>query len=234
MEAQKPLYLFAGGRGHDLMATLAGVRKLIKSLDKKKPVIAFVGAASMKDNWLIYAIISIFIKAGCNCSIQRVVLAPRNADLQKAKEILQKADAVFMSGGDVEIGMQILKEKEMVGFFQELARQGKLIFGVSAGSIMLCKSWVCWSDPQDDSTAQLFSCQGLAPLICDTHAEGDDWIELKSALLLEKEGVVGYGLTSGACLQVYPDGKLKAEYSPVLRFKRVNGKIERQPDLLPE
>jgi dipeptidase E len=216
------------------MATMAAVRNLIKSIDKKKPVIAFVGAASMKDNWLIYALISVFIKAGCNCSIQRVVLASRNADIKKAKEKLQKADAIFMSGGDVEAGMQILKEKEMLSFFQELVRQGKLIFGVSAGSIMLSRSWVRWSDPEDDSTAQLFPCLGLAQLVCDTHAEADDWIELKTALSLEKEGIEGYGLTSGACLQVYPNGKLKVEYSPVVRFKRVNGKIERQPDLQPD
>jgi cyanophycinase-like exopeptidase len=46
---------------------------------------------------------STFIRASCNCRINRVVIASRNADLKKARERLQNADAVFISGGDVEV-----------------------------------------------------------------------------------------------------------------------------------
>jgi peptidase E len=234
MGIQQPLYLFAGGRGHDILATMAAVRNLIKSLDKKKPVIAFIGAASLGDNWLIYAIISAIIKVGCQCRFERVVLARPNADLNKAKAQLQKADAVFFSGGDVEAGMQVINDKGMAVLFTELAKQGKLLFGVSAGSIMLAQSWVRWQDPQDDSTASLFPCLGMASLICDTHAEGDDWMELKKALQLAKEGTAGYGIPSAACLKVYPDGRIAAHCGPVVSFKKVNGQVVHQPDLLPE
>jgi peptidase E len=96
----------------------------------------------LKDNWLIYAVISAFIKAGCNCRMMRAVIAPANADLKKARELLQNADAIFMSGGDAEEGMRILRDKDMAGFLCDLAGEGKLFFGVSAGSIMMCKKWV--------------------------------------------------------------------------------------------
>jgi peptidase E len=233
MNTQQPIYLLAGGRGHSIGTTFSNVRKIIRGIGKAKPDIAFVGAASMKDNWLVYAILSMVIKTGCNCRVNRVVIAPRNADLNKAREILRKADVVFISGGDAEVGMQVLKEKNMVGFLQDLARQGKLFLGVSAGSIMLSREWVRWKDPRDDSSARLFPCLALVPTICDTHAEQDDWVELKTALQLKAAGP-GYGITSGAYLKAYPDGRLEAEVGPVSRYTCLNGKVERQSDLLPE
>jgi peptidase E len=233
MNTQQPIYLLAGGRGKSRLTIFSDIRKIINSIGKVKPEIAFIGAASLKDNWLIYALLSTFIKAGCNCRINRVVIAPRKADLNKAREILQKADAVFISGGDVKVGMQVLQEKNMVGFLQELAGQGKPFFGASAGSIMLSREWVRWRDPKDDSTIELFPCLGLVPVICDTHCEKDDWVELKAALQLKGEDTTGYGITSGACLKAYPDGRLEAENGAVARYIVLNEKIERLPDLLP-
>jgi peptidase E len=233
LNTQQPFYLLAGGRGHSIMTTLANVRNIIKSIGKAKPDIAFVGAASMKDSWLVYAVLSGVIKVGCNCRISRVVIYPPGADLNKARELLQKADAIFMSGGDVEVGMQIIKEKNMVGFLQGLAKQGKLFIGVSAGAIMMSREWVRWRDPNDDSTAELFSCLGLVPFTCDTHAEKDNWVELKTVLQISKAGSPGYGITSGAYMKAYPDGQVEAEIGPIARYVSVNGKIERLPDLLP-
>ena len=198
MAVQQPIYLFAGGRGRSIPTTFANFRKVINNIGKEKPVIAYVGVASLKDNWLIYFILSSFIKMGCNCRINRVVIAPRNANLQKAREILKNADAVFISGGYVEVGMQALKEKNMVEFLQDLARQGKLFIGGSAGSILMGREWVRWRNPKDDTSAELFPCLGLVLFICDTHAETDDWVELKTVLQLEKADVTGYGITSGA------------------------------------
>jgi peptidase E len=233
MNAQQPIYLFAGGRGKSILTTFSNVGKIIKNIGKVKPDIALVGVASLKDNWLIYVLMSALIKANCNCRIKRVVIAPSNADIKKAREILQNADAVFIGGGDAEAGMQVLKEKNMVGLFQDLARQGKLFFGASAGSIMMSREWVRWNDPDDDSTVELYPCLGLVPIICDTHAEKDDWVELKAALQLKGDGSTGYGITSGAYLKAYPDGRLEAEVGAVVRYTMLNGKVERQTDLLP-
>jgi len=231
MNTQKPIYLLAGGRGRKILTTISNVRNIIKGINKVKPGIAYVGVASLKDNWLIYFIISILIKAGCDCRLTRILIAPKNADLNRAREMLQSADAIFISGGDVEVGMQVLKEKNMVGFFRDLAKKNKLFIGVSAGSIIIAKEWVRWRNPNDDSTAELFPCLGLVPIICDTHAE-EDWEELKIALQLKGAGTCGYGIASGTYLKVYPDGRLEPEIGPVARYIFQNGRIERQPDLL--
>jgi len=228
-----PIYLFAGGRGKSILTTFSGIGKVIKSLGKAKPVIAIVGVASLKDNWLVYALMSTLIKANCKCRIHRILIARPNADIEKAKQILQKSDAVFFGGGDAEAGMQILKQKNMIGFFHDLAGQGKLLLGASAGTIMMCREWVLWQDCDDDSTAELYPCLGLVQIICDTHAEGDDWVELKAALQLKEDGSTGYGITSGAYLKAYPDGRLEAEGGSIARYTKIKGKIDRQDDLLP-
>lgn len=98
---------------------------------------------------------------------------------------------------------------------------------------MLANEWVHWSDPEDETTSALFPCLGIAPVICDTHAEADDWEELKAALKLKDDGAVGYGIPSKACLKVSPDGALEALGDAIVRYKHQNGQVRRQKDLLP-
>ena len=98
---------------------------------------------------------------------------------------------------------------------------------------MLAKEWVRWENPEDDATADLLPCLGIAPVICDTHAEGDNWEELKAALRLAGEGSMGYGIASGSILEVYPDGSLRAESGPVSCYTNHNNQITECPDRLP-
>jgi peptidase E len=233
LNKQQPVYLFAGGRGKTIFSSFTEVGKVIKGLGKKRPEIAVVGTASLKDNRLIFLLMAALIKSKCKCRVRRVAIAHPKADISKAKEHLVKADAIFMSGGDAEEGMSILKEKKMDGFIRDLVKEGKPILGMSAGTIMMAQEWVGWQDPDDDTTAGLYACLGLASVICDTHAEGDDWVELKAALQLKPDGAVGYGIPSGACLKAYPDGRLEALADAVARYRKINGKVEQMPDLLP-
>jgi peptidase E len=233
MTNKQPVYLFAGGRGKAIFSSFAEMGKVIRELGKKRPVIAVVGVASLKDNPLIFILMAALIKSKCKCRVQRVVIAHPKADIAKAKALLQRADVIFMSGGDAEEGMRILKEKKMDSFIRDRAKEGKLILGMSAGTIMMSQEWVGWRDPDDDTTAGLYSCLGLAPVICDTHAEGDDWVELKVALQLKPEGAVGYGIPSGAYLKAYPDGRVEAQAGAVARFCKSGGEIKKLTDLLP-
>jgi cyanophycinase-like exopeptidase len=229
MNNRKPLYLLAGGRGSSNQAIF---KTIFAETGKASPVIAYVGAAN-EDDQRFFGFMGAEIKGTGSCVLNQVLLASKKADLAKAREILSAADAVFMAGGDVEAGMEIVQKKGLTDFFRSLFDQGKLFFGVSAGSIMLADQWVRWSDPDDDSTANLFSCLGLAPVICDTHAEEDDWVELKAAILLKDDGAIGYGIPSGACLKVYPDRHTMALGKAVAVFARKGHNVVRQADLVP-
>ncbi len=230
MTQVKPVYLLAGGRGSKYQEYI--IKSVFNDIGKPKPVIAYVGVAN-EDNYPFYLMVSGLIKSGGDCRIERVLIAPKNADLKKARAALESADGIFMSGGDVEAGMQVLQEKNLTALFTDLFNQGKVFFGASAGSIMMAKEWVRWRDPDDDSTAELFPCLGMAPVICDTHAEEDDWEELKAALKLEPDNTRGYGIRSGSCLKVHTDGRVEALGGLVAQYLVQRREIIRQPDLVP-
>jgi hypothetical protein len=91
-----------------------------------------------------------------------------------------------------------------------LARQGIPFIGVSAGSIMLGQRWIAWRDPDDDASAHVFDCLGIAPLVCDAHAEAEDWPELRALLVRLPAGACGYGITAGALLRADAAGRVAA------------------------
>lgn len=223
----KPVYLLAGGRssiarrGPDPL-----IQEALRVAAAVKPSIAYVGAAS-GDNAMFRAMITrVLRKAGAG-EVRLVPLCGRRADLPKAMRVIEDCHIVFISGGDVEAGMKVLVEKGMMDFLRDQSWEGKPFFGVSAGSIMLAKNWVRWSDSQADSSAELFPCLGLAQVHCDTHDEGNDWEELRVLARLVPAGSVCYGITSGAALAAYPDGSVQAFGGEIHCFKQT-GKVVTQ------
>src|SRR5512143_4087198 len=163
--------------------------RALESCCVRRPSIAYVGAAS-GDSPSFFSMISAYLR---RCGAGRITLAPlagKRRKLEKTRAILESADMVFISGGDVEAGMEVLEERQILPFLRDLFERGKPFFGSSAGSIMLGRQWVRWKDPDDDATASLFPCMGLAPIICDTHGEAEEWEELRSLLRLAEEGTL--------------------------------------------
>ncbi len=232
MSSEKPVYLLAGGRSRSGNALDPLIQAVFRESGTVSPTIAYVGTANGDDEGFFNRIAGIFRESGAS-RINHVLIAPEKANLKKAQGILEMADIVFVSGGDVERGMGILREKNMADFLCKLYRQGKLFFGLSAGSIMLAKEWIRWRDPNDDSTAEIFPCLGFAPIICDTHDEEGGWEELKAALKLEPDNTKGYGIVSGTAIKVFPDGRIEALGGAIQQFTRHGAKVNRVSDILP-
>jgi peptidase E len=230
MNNPRPVYLLAGGRGSRNQAVF---KEIFNEISKPFPLIAYVGVANNDDKWFYGFMSREIVKAG-KCTLKHALISSRGADLNKAQGIMQMADAIFMSGGDVEAGMRILESKKIINFLQDLYQKGKVFFGVSAGSIMLCSEWVRWSNPDNDSTAALFPCLNIAPVICDTHAEEDEWEELRAALQLKIDGSIGYGISSGACLKVWHDGRTEAIGGDTARYIKRGNKVVKIDDLFPK
>jgi peptidase E len=220
----------AGGRGSNNSESI--IKQILRDIGRPLPLIAYVGVAT-QDNTDFYHHMSSMIRSAGDCKLVHALISPRNADLDKARDILKQADAIYVGGGDVEEGMTILQKKKLVDFFQELAHEGKMYFGVSAGSIMLAREWVRWKDPDDDDSAELFPCLGIAPVICDTHGEADNWEELQAALSLKPAGSIGYGITSGTCLKITPDDNVVALGGAISRYIYDGKNVNQQPDLIP-
>ncbi len=228
----KPVYLFAGGRSGDRKKQNVLLQMMYREFSIASPTVAYSGTASGDDKNFFRFIAGELTQAGAD-KVTHAIIAPEGADLKKAQSVLEAADIVFISGGDVEAGMDVLREKNMLGFLEKLYRQGKPFFGISAGAIMLADRWVRWRDPDDDSSAELFPCLGFAPIICDTHDEQAGWEELQAALKLVKEGGRGYGLATGSGIKVFTDGKVEALGGTVYQYIHRGGKVERIEDVLP-
>jgi peptidase E len=218
MSKPKPVYLLAGGNWRQPGSMLPLLQQVVAEAGKPQPRVAYLGTANGDSSAFYWGMSALLKKTGA--LVERVKLAQAKANVALAKKQLQAADVIFVSGGDVDEGMRWLQQHGLVGFLQELQKSGTLFFGISAGSIMLGTQWVRWRDPKDDATAELFDCLGIAPILCDTHAEGDGWEELKMAVSLRTSKHPGYGIPTGGALRVSAAGRVHALAVPAVRYLR--------------
>ncbi len=226
-----PIHLIGGGRGSARKGPDPLLEAVFADCGRPRPSIAYVGVASDDDRDFFRWLSGFFRQAGAG-DVHLARLASPRSDPHEARELLGRSDLVFISGGDVEAGMQHLERRGLASYLCSLHRGGKMFFGVSAGSIMLARCWVRWTNPHDDGSAEPFPCLGLAPLVCDTHAESDGWEELRTLLKLTDDGL-GFGIPGGASLRVAADGTLSALGKPVHRLRKRGGRVERLADLVP-
>lgn len=227
----RPIHLIAGGKRHARKSPDPLLEAVFTDAGRAQPSVAYVGAASDDNPDFFHWLAALFRRAGAG-EVRLVPLASPRSDVAEARTILERCDIVFISGGDVEAGMQHLERHGLSSYLRGLHLGGKTFFGLSAGSIMLARCWVRWADPSDDASVETFPCMGLAPLVCDTHAESDDWEELRTLLALTDE-TVGFGIPTGAALRISSDGTLSALGKAVHRLRRRRGRIERLTDLAP-
>lgn len=221
----KTVTLLAGSPGEGKGSADMVLRRALAALGKAAPTLAYLGCAS-GESVPFRLFISRRLKAGGCGRVVNVDLGGRRPDLSAARSGLDGADAVFVSGGDVELGMAALDRHGLSPYLRSLAGQGKPFIGLSAGSIMLGRSWIRWRDPLDDASAEIFPCLAVAPLVCDTHDEADGWTELQALLRLLPEGSDGWGIPSGGDLLARPDGTVTWTGRPPAHFRSTAKGIE--------
>ena len=221
------LHLVGGGPG-TVLALRRHYKAAIAGLGKKRPLVAYVGTAT-DDNRGFFAM----IRGALSATTARMVLvriASARASMADARKLLDECDMVFVSGGDVERGVQVLNDRDMAQPLRALARRGRPMFGISAGSIMLAREWVRFPG-DDDARAEIFPCLGIAPVHVDAHSEDDGWSELRVLVrLLHERGdreTVGYGLTRKGGLRVELDGgqRLTPFGTPLPRIVVMRGRV---------
>ena len=206
MSTRKPIFLIAGDPGSRRPGSDPLLRTVFEICGVPAPSIAYIGAASRDDRGFFGWVSGYFMKSGSG----GVTLAPtvRRFERRLFEKTCEGADAVFIGGGDVEEGMKVVARCGIAPFLSELHRGGKLLFGLSAGSIMLARAWVRWED-DDDSVGGLFPCLGIADVLCDTHGEKENWGELKALLQLSPDGSIGHGIRAGSAIRVDPNGTVE-------------------------
>ena len=193
--SSRPVYLCSGGPNANRQIMQEGFRMALAATGKEHPAVAYVGTASLDSRSFFNSLAAMISAAGAS-AVEMAPIAKR-PDRICAEKILNKADAIFLSGGEVEDGMVWLKKAGLDTVLAGLFDEGKIFFGISAGCIMMGQHWVHWDSEGDDDTAGLFDCLGFVPFTFDAHGEDEDWTELKCALRLLGDGSVGYGLSDG-------------------------------------
>jgi peptidase E len=230
MATRQTLHLVGGGPG-TLLALRRHFHAALAELSAPRPLVAYVGTAT-DDNTAFFRMIRAGLGTATRARIVLAKIASPRASMTEARTLLDECDLVFVSGGDVEHGVKVLRDRDMAGPLRSLARAGKPMFGISAGSLMLAREWVRFPD-DDDARAEIFPCLGIAPVHVDAHSEEDDWSELRVLvrLLSERgdESPVGYGLTRKGCLRVDvgADGTatLRAMGTPIPRVVVRRGRV---------
>lgn len=220
----RPVHLLAGGPGTrgDVYGPL--VAEILRSAGKPRPLVAYLGAATDDDPRFLGWMKGLVTSAG-PCTFQLAPVAGRRGAGRAARDVLEAADVVFVGGGDVELGMERILERELAASLREKHADGAPFFGISAGAILLCRRWIRWRDPDDDGSAELFDCLGVAPVVCDCHGEEDGWAELQALLRLAGGSALGYGLRAGAALRVEAGGAAEPACGEVDRFQVRRGKV---------
>jgi peptidase E len=222
MTARKATTLIAGKFGSRHFGTKPYLADALKRTGKDKPVVLYVGAASGDDPTFGTALGALMTAAGAG----RVVwpkLASRRKQSSQMRQALAEVDLVFVGGGDVEAGMDLLRGAELLDDFHAAADRGAVFAGMSAGSIMLGKRWIRWpnADAGDDE-AQTYECLGVVPIALDTHGEGDAWGEAQSYAAVRARELGkkarAYGIPSGGALVIDHKGRIEAHGVPAAVF----------------
>jgi peptidase E len=206
MSGPKAMFLIAGDPGSRRAGADPLLRAVFDHCGVPSPSIAYIGAASGDDRRFFTMVTGAFTNSGAG----DVTLATtvRHLERRSFEKTCAVADAVFFSGGDVDGGMAVVNRHRLAPLFRELYRGGKLLFGISAGSIMLARTWVRFRD-DDKSVGELFPCLGIADILCDVHDEADNWGELKALLKLSPDSSIGYGIRAGSAIIVDPLGTVE-------------------------
>lgn len=233
MNGIKPVYLLSGDSYHHRKSRDPLIREMLSETGHPYPSVAYIGTASGDDPVFFKVIKTLFERSGAG-RVDLVPLASPEADLDHARSLIAGAEVIFISEGDVDLGMSIIRQRNIAGLIRDRFHAGAVLAGFSAGSILLSRQWVRWRDPDDDSTAESFDCIGIVPLVCDMHDEAAGWEELRTLLRLRQvSDEIGYGIPTSMGLRVHPDNRIEAIGGMVHRYTFRDGRVDNIGDISP-
>jgi peptidase E len=219
---RKPVTLIGGQFGSRHFGTQPYLDDAVALTRKEAPLALYIGAASGDDASFGAGLCALIAAAGAG-DVAWPKLALRRGAAGAARKALRRVHFVFVGGGDVEAGIDVLRRAQLLADIRAAAARGVVFAGMSAGAIMLGRRWIRWprADAGDDE-AETYECLGLAPCALDCHGEADGWTEARSfaavrARELKREAKV-YGVPSGGALIARGGGKMRARGEPVPVF----------------
>jgi len=219
---RKPVTLIAGRHGSRHFGTKPYLGEALRLTKQDKPRALYIGAASGDDPGFGEALCGVLSAAGA-AEVLWPKLARKRREPAAVRAALETVDLVFVGGGDVEAGMQALRDADLIAAVAAAADRGAVFAGMSAGAIMLGERWVRWPhEDAGDDEAETYECLGVARCSLDTHGERDDWAETRSFVAVrareQKRKAKAYAIPSGGALVITRGGTISACGQPVPVF----------------
>ncbi|NLJ64161.1 MAG: type 1 glutamine amidotransferase-like domain-containing protein [Christensenellaceae bacterium] len=115
--------------------TLEIDKYIVKSAEKKQPKLLFIPTASKDSPTYVEAVNSVYGSLGCYVDV--LYLCNDYVDGDKVKGKIEKADIIYVGGGNTEFMMDKWREYFVDKYLLEAYEQNKVLSGLSAGAI-------CW------------------------------------------------------------------------------------------
>lgn len=142
----------------DLRNLNRNLKKKINELTSQKPFkLAYIPSQTDKDRWYFEKAKPEFKELGFTDFLYFDV--DQEFDGSQIEE-LESCDGIFLSGGNTYLFLKNLQERNIVGCIKEMVEKGKLLIGVSAGSIIMSKS-IKIAEFHDQNEVQLNDLTGL-------------------------------------------------------------------------
>jgi len=137
----KKLVLIGGGdigRGNTSYETKEIDEEIVKLTGIAKPNLLFIGLASTFSDSYYDTIKKIYKELGCECAYLKKKNIINNPDIVKEK--INKADIIYIGGGDTVKLLNDIKEYKIDELLVEAYNRGCVLAGTSAGAILLSNS----------------------------------------------------------------------------------------------
>lgn len=134
----KKLVLIGGGdigRGNTSYETKEIDEEIVKLTGIAKPNLLFIGLASTFSDSYYDTIKKIYKELGCECAYLKKKNIINNPDIVKEK--INKADIIYIGGGDTIKLLNDIKEYKIDELLVEAYNRGCVLAGTSAGAILL-------------------------------------------------------------------------------------------------
>jgi hypothetical protein len=206
--------VYLAATGDSVLAALAA--RAVAALGKEQPRVAVTYAPVEGD------------AGGLKFMSERMPRLFPQAVIERIDEdpaVVERADLVFVSGGDATLGAKVLARTGAGGWIRDASARGVPTLGVSAGAIVLGAWWIDWPEDEDapEDQAELVACVGVLPgHVFDAHDEEDGWQELRVAQrLAARRGVHArfLGIPSGGGLVFLADGTMEVVESPPFELR---------------
>lgn len=189
---------------------------MFKETGKDRPNVALFTAPGGEDPEEIRWVTDTF-RRRYGAAVQAVRLLRRPTPFEEAREIIRSADLLYFTGGDHFLLVRAATSAGLAEVLKRRVAEGAVVGGYSAGAIAIGAYWPEWPEPErpdlPEEGATLVRCLGLnTRLICDFHAEEDDWEELYACLRLLRARDPhttwhGYGVPTRGAIRISGTGR---------------------------